>query len=93
MTTAAGYEVLIVSIIEKIKLLNEQPLPSELSSGSLLYADGANLDSKDMMELLIYLENETGLALLESNEYSPEALVSVGSLATAFERLYQATRP
>lgn len=87
MNSPLRYEILIIDLVKKIKRLNQQTVPPNLGPDSALYGDGADLDSKDMMELLIYLEDETELSILESAEYSPEALKTIGSLAAAFSRL------
>jgi acyl carrier protein len=81
------YETVVKTIIKeirKIKEFNNEKMEFEVDEYSVIYGKGCCLDSKDIMELIIRLDNNFDVELLENVELSSDVIGSIRNLANVY---------
>jgi acyl carrier protein len=84
----ANYEDLVQLIIRQIKLikeLNDEACDTDLNEQSAIYIKGAGLDSKDVVELILRLDEQLKINLLDNVEFNIDIIKYVGTLAKTIQ--------
>jgi len=82
------YEYLVKLIINQIKLikeLNSEECITDLNEQTAIYINGAGLDSKDVVELILRLDEKLRINFLDNIEFNINIIKDIGTLAKALQ--------
>jgi len=81
-------EELRTRIVETLDLRDVDP--DELTAESSFFDDGLNLDSIDILELAVMIEEEYGV-MIDNRELGEKVFVTIGTLARYIDQTLKAT--
>ena len=81
-------EELRTRIVETLDLRDVDP--DELTAESSFFEDGLNLDSIDILELAVMIEEEYGV-MIDNRELGEKVFVTIGTLARYIDQTLKAT--
>jgi acyl carrier protein len=81
-------EELRTRIVETLDLRDVDP--DELTAESSFFDDGLNLDSIDILELAVMIEEEYGV-MIDNRELGEKVFITIGTLARYIDQTLKAT--
>jgi acyl carrier protein len=81
-------EELRTRIVETLELRDVHP--DELTAESSFFDDGLNLDSIDILELAVMIEEEYGV-MIDNRELGEKVFITIGTLARYIDQTLKAT--
>lgn len=81
-------EELRTRIVETLELRDVDP--DELTAESSFFDDGLNLDSIDILELAVMIEEEYGV-MIDNRELGEKVFITIGTLARYIDQTLKAT--
>lgn len=82
-------ENIIVEQIKLIKELNNEECNVELNEQTAIYAEGADLDSKDIVELILRLDEKFNMNLIEKVDFNISVIKNIGSFAGTVQAVFE----